>query len=180
MREYGSPSLIQSLWQRFGAIGNLAASLATRSRALHGQADLAYTTGMFHGTGCFILVKRYPVETHGLEQAGAQFEERMRQLDQRQGTDHAAISALIARNWRLPTAVTNAIAHQDQIPADLDEMAGRLAHLLRLAITLHDGGTESEAWPAQWETTSRLLGLDLAALEEVAAGEASAPLPGTS
>jgi len=167
LRGYADPSLVHALWERFGEIGNLAASLATRSGTLRAQSDQAYSAGIFHGTGCFILTKRYPNQTLWLGHVGSDFESRMEQMDAALGSDHAAISAMVARGWRLPREVTEAIAQQHRLrhSPELISRADPLPCLLRLAIVLHDGSATPEDWPELWETARDKLGLDVASLD---------------
>ncbi|MDO9225399.1 MAG: HDOD domain-containing protein [Pseudomonadota bacterium] len=168
LRDYGNPAMIQALWQRFGDIGGLTAALAARSAILKHQSDLAYSVGIFHGTGCFILVKRFPQETRGLATAGKAFETQMCQLDEQLGADHAAIGALVARGWRLPPEVVEAIPQQRRLRQTPETMgtASPLACLLRLAVLLHDGNIEPESWPKLRDIASDQIGLDEADLNE--------------
>lgn len=167
LRGYADPSLVHALWERFGEIGNLTASLATRSGTLRARSDLAYSAGIFHGTGCFILTKRFPNQTLWLGHVGTDFEDRMEQMDAALGTDHAAIGAMVARGWRLPREVADAIAQQHRLRHS-PELIGRadpLACLLRLAIVLHDGSATPDDWPELWDTARDRLGLDAAAVD---------------
>ena len=181
LRGYADPSLVHALWERFGAIGNLTASLASRSETLRAKSDLAYSAGIFHGTGCFILTKRFPNQTLWLGHVGTDFESRMEQMDAALGTDHAAIGAMVARGWRLPREVTEAIAQQHRLrhSPELISQSDPLAGLLRLAIVLHDGSATPEDWPELWDTARDKLGLDAAtldaALEEFRAPEDPSP-----
>lgn len=172
LREYGAPALVQTLWRRFSEIGELATSLASHSSLLKTRADLAYTTGMFHGTGSFILIKRFPRETSVLAHAEADFEATIAQLDAELGTDHAAIGAMVARGWRLPPEVVKAIAQQHQsLPASgAADPGNRLTYLLRLAIALHDGVAQSADWPVVLAAADEFLGLDQAALDAALEG----------
>lgn len=169
LRGYGDMALIQALWRRFSEIANLCAGLASRANSLKALADLAYSAGIFHGTGCFILVKRFPKETHGLASAGTGFEAQMQQLDRSFGTDHAAIGAMVARGWRLPREVSEAIAqqHRPRQPLEAPGPAERLASILRLAILLHDNGVDPASWPAATESAREELGLDAETLKEI-------------
>lgn len=171
LHDYGDPALVQTLWQRFGEVGNLAASLASRSSILKSHADLAYSAGIFHGTGCFILAKRFPDKLHRLINAGREFEAWMEKLDLELGSDHAAIGALVARSWRLPGEVVDAIAQQQRLRPGTGALAPaeQLAYLLRLAILLHDTRTLPENWAALQKSVSQQLGLDADALNEALA-----------
>ena len=177
LRDYGDPGLVQALWTRFSAIGNLAAAIAARSTALRAHADLAYTTGMFHGTGSFILVKRFPHETASLALAGKGYAAELERLAAQLGSDTVPISAMVARNWRLPAEVCAAIALQSHEPS-IATAAGRLAVLLRLAIALHDAEHPGGEWPALWDSAAGVLGLDGEGLGEISAlfgGEEALP-----
>jgi len=167
LRGYADPALIHALWERFGEIGNLAASLATRSPRLKPQSDLAYSAGIFHGTGCFILAKRFPGQTLWLTRVGADFESRMEQMDAALGTDYVAIGALVARGWRLPLEVSEAIAQQRRLrqAPETISAAPPLTCLLRLAIVLHDETAKPEDWPELWETARDRLELDASTLD---------------
>ncbi len=172
LRDYGDPMLVRALWARFSAIGNLAASLASHSATLRQQADLAYTTGMFHGTGAFILAKRFPGETRVLAHAGRNFEDELQRLGAELGSDPARISAMVARNWHLPAEVAEAIARQRLGPQAIAESdtSGKLVCLLHLAIGRFDDG---EAAP-DWRHDAEMLGLDGDALDEILATQGAA------
>ena len=151
LRDYADPALVDVLWGRFDHIGKLAASLAARSTTLTSQADLAYSAGMFHGTGIFILAKRFPEQTRGLAHAGLDFAAQVDRLDAELETDHVAISAMVARNWRLQPEVVAAIAHQRQCRPGESGTTDRLTCLLHLSIGLHDG-EGAEAWASAAES----------------------------
>lgn len=168
LQDYGDPKLLQNLWERFGKIGKIAAILASRSTYLKNLSDLAYTIGIFHGVGAFILIKRFPKETQVLANAVPEFEQVMLALNGQLKTDHASIGGIVAKSWRLPPSVIDVIGRQRSWQ-QLSGPSAALACLLRLAILIHDGDVAGEEWDATWQAAQSLVGLKEATLQEVSA-----------
>lgn len=166
LKDYGDPALLHTLWQRFGNIGKMAACMASHSTHLKSRADLAYTLGMFHGTGCFIIAKRFPTEMAVLKQPGLDFEATMLQLNHQLKTDHTSISGRVARSWRLPPDVVEAITKQ-RIWQQMTGVAGALGCLLRITMLLHDHQEDGDEWAALWPHAQKTLGIDESVLDVV-------------
>jgi HD-like signal output (HDOD) protein len=135
--DYGEPALLTQLWNRFNKIAELSTKLASSSPMLGSKCDLAYMTGMFHGTGSFIMLKRYPMKASQFIKPDCNFEQQMSRMNQTLNTDHAMIGSMVAKSWRLPIVVTDAISKQRET-LSVDGLTGILINLLHAAILLHD------------------------------------------
>ena len=134
----------------------IAAEAIARLRLLDDEA--AFTAGLLHDIGRLALAAHFPQETasvaalargHDLTWLEA---ERMALT-----TDHAAVGATIAAQWRFPEIVQVAIAahHQpqpsgsDASMADVIHVADAMAHALDLAGDVHEAVPEVD--PQAWQ-----------------------------
>lgn len=93
-----------------------AAVCAQLSTALPGAGrDAAYAFGLFRDCGIPLLLRRFTDYRETLQRANADTRHGFTQVEEaRHGTHHAAISCLMARNWGLSDAVSQAIlCHHD-------------------------------------------------------------------
>ena len=148
--------LLETLWGRFSKIGYIAGYLCGRSK-IATYADQAYTVGMFHGTGAFILAKRHPEETKPLLNAPESLLTNLERLGQENAIDLASLSGVVARSWRLPSEVIVAIMRQ-QHWISLEGNPASYAVLLQLAISVVDGWDAKEDI-ALWDYAQNELGL---------------------
>ena len=65
------------------------------------------------------------------------FEQQMTLMNQTLNTDHAMIGGMVAKSWKLPNVVTDAISKQRDT-LSVDGLTGILINLLHAAILLHD------------------------------------------
>ncbi len=142
------------------------AARATRFKAL---ADSAYLAALMQDAGIAVALRRAPEHSSVLRMAGASLEAGTRALDALTGTDHATAGYLVARNWKLPLEVCEAIrAHHDpRIARRLADEGRRIALLLAVGRRLRDGTTPD--WVDWEEPVETELGLTAADLDELAA-----------
>ncbi len=119
--------------------------------------------------GIAVALRRAPEHSSVLRMAGASLEAGTRALDALTGTDHAAAGYLVARNWKLPFEVCEAIrAHHDpRIARRLADEGRRIALLLAVGRRLRDGTTPD--WVEWEEPVETELGLTAADLDELEA-----------
>lgn len=117
-----------------------AAARATPFRSL---ADSAYLAALMQDAGLAVVLKRSPENAHLLTGDGPTLEAGARALDVMSGTDHAAAGYLVARNWKLPPEICDAIrAHQDpHLARRLNDEARRLTWLMAAGRRVRDGVT---------------------------------------
>jgi HD-like signal output (HDOD) protein len=166
LKDYGNPHLLTYLWNRFNKISELATALANQSPLLKAKTDLIYMTAMFHGTGSFILLKRYPLKANGILKTDGDFEQQITQLNEVLNTDHTVIGGMVAKSWRLPMVVIDAIAGQRD-SSHTEGLTGILIQLLQAAILLHDSKLNSEAFKPIADFLTTKLGIDSAHIESL-------------
>ncbi len=115
--------------------------------------------------GLAVVLRRAPEHGALLQGRGPTLEAGARALDALSGTGHAAAGYLVARNWKLPVEVCEAIrAHHDpRLARRLDNTARRLALLLAAGRRARDG--MSPDWIDWADAADAELGLDEAALD---------------
>lgn len=166
--------IVETLWSASAKAADLtyAASRCTPFKVL---ADSAYLAALLQDAGIAVVLKRNPEHGHVLRSQGLALEAAARALDALSGTDHAAAGALVARNWKLPAEVGEAIrAHHDPKGATrLADAPRRMAMLLAVGRRLRDG--VSPDWIDWEEMVAAELGLDGDALEKLSQEAANPP-----
>ncbi len=162
------PAVVDAIWSASAqaAAFSFAAARATPFRAL---ADTAYLAALMQDAGIAVVLRRSPDHGGPLGGGGATLEAGARALDALTGTDHAAAGYLVARNWKLPAEVCEAIrAHHDpRIARRLGDAARRVTLLLATGRRLRDGAAAE--WTDWAEQVEAEFGFDEAALDALAA-----------
>jgi putative nucleotidyltransferase with HDIG domain len=160
---------VQHIWAAASGVADGAWRAAQVSRFRH-LADLAYLAGLMHDVGIPILIQRFP--EYGAHFIGsASIDGAAAAADRALVTDHAAIGAMVARNWKLPAEVVEAITlHHRPTGLDRAEPHGAsLAILVAAGHHLHAGGHDPD-WPEWAPAAATYLGLDEAKMAELLAG----------
>ncbi|MDD3355280.1 HDOD domain-containing protein [Zoogloea sp.] len=131
---------VENIW----AASALAAEwsfTACRRLPCRSLADLVYLTALMQDAGIPVLLKRTSEHAHLFHGNSVALEAGARTLDALSGSDHAATSCLVARNWKLPPEVCDAIRHHHapEMAMKLEDTARRLALLLAIGRRLRDG-----------------------------------------
>ncbi|RZI39836.1 HDOD domain-containing protein [Herbaspirillum sp. HC18] len=99
-----------------------AMAMSVLARKLHiATPDIAHTFGLFCDIGIPLLLNRFPDYAETLKLANDNAKERFTTVeDQRHGTCHATIGALLAKNWGLSSDIAMAIRlhHEYEVIAD--------------------------------------------------------------
>lgn len=142
------------------------AARATRFKSL---ADTAYLAALMQDAGIAVVLRRAPEHTGVLRISSTAIEAGARALDALTGTDHAAAGYLVARNWKLPLEVCEAIrAHHDPRRASrLGDDSRRITLLLAAGRRLRDG--VSPDWTDWEELVEAELGFSAEDLDQLAA-----------
>ncbi|MEY2653835.1 MAG: hypothetical protein RLZZ524_863 [Pseudomonadota bacterium] len=147
------------------ALGSALAAQALASRRPPDQ-DVAFTTGLLHDIGQLVLGAHHASALQAVRAAAREDDADTLPIERALlGLDHAEVGAMVARHWRFPAEVVEAIgSHHAGTPGtpaegpvtlgDLVHVADAIAHALDLA------GEPDEAVPA----------LDSAAWRRVALG----------
>jgi len=153
---------------------NLCAEIAERLRCL--PVDMAYTFGLFHDCGIPLLMRRFPQTKSVLMQANAAEDGKFTQVEDRLlGTNHAVVGYFLARRWRLPDDVAQAILHHHDYGILL--RSGEVSALTQAqiavnvlaehAIRLHVQGENENEWPKAAAAVCGFLGLSLGGVDDL-------------
>lgn len=151
---------LDAVWGGCQKVADGAWRCARASAPARRLADQAYLAALLHDVGIPVLLKRFPFYTFLFRDSQLSLEQAAAQLDQTTQADHAAVGALVARNWKLPEEVVDAIRchHDAGQAARLPEEAATLATLIAFGRLLRDG--PSEAWLPWAPLADRYLQLD--------------------
>lgn len=132
-----------------------ALAMAHIARQLYGvDAELAYTCGLFCHVGIPILmqgVRGYAgTMTEALARQDRSFTETENAAHK---TDHAVVGALVARTWRLPTPIYQAVRlHHDftilqdkSVPPEVRTLVA-MALVAEHLVAVHEGAAEQREW----------------------------------
>ena len=163
-----APHVVDGIWARSVAVAGHALEAALRQHRLQ-LADPAYLAALVHEAGICVLLRRFPQHAGIMDgKAGPAYDEAAHALDVATGTNHAAVGCLVARNWKLPPAVCEAVRvhHTPEAMPDVDPEAVTLAALLAVGRRAIDGPTpEWERWAP---VAAEHVGIDDAMLETLA------------
>lgn len=98
---------MERFWERTSFHAAVSTRLARRVPGL--TQDAAYTFGLFHDCGIPILIQRFPEYKDTLTLANRSARPVWEIENERHGTDHVTVGAMLARNWHLPDLVVKAI-----------------------------------------------------------------------
>lgn len=99
-------------------------SLSLAKRIGHPAPDEAYTLGLFHNCGIPLMLTRFPNYMDVLEEAyaSASAETRVTDIENRVfNTNHAVVGYFVARSWKLPAHLCEAIANHHNALALFDD-----------------------------------------------------------
>ena len=156
---------IETIWNASHTVATQAWAAARRS-SKRGLADLAFLAGLLHEAGIALLLRQHPEHAQLCHGASTAIDALGLQLDTLLDTSHAGIGAMIARSWKLPDEVADAIAihHSaadvDAQPATPVLLAGLLAAGRQLAGSI--SAAEFTLWTPLLENTLALDCDDLA------------------
>lgn len=141
------PRVVGAIWDTCYAVAQETWSLMHASRFVR-EADEAFLAALMHEVGSALVLRRHPeflsdfaFDPHSVDAAGLHF-------DGLTEASHAAIGAHVARNWKLPADVCEAIAlhHSPPAPDIVDPSAAQ-----RLAIAIAAGRYRAKAIrPEEW------------------------------
>ncbi len=163
--------------ERFWERSNYHAAVSTRlARRVPGiTPEDAYTFGLFHDCGIPILMQRFPDYKDTLALANRSAQSVWETENERHGTDHVTVGAMLAHNWHLPDLIVQAIRlhHNFEILSDgsgvQDDVRALTAMSLladHLIARFLNAGDEAE-WMAHGTTALNYLNFDEEELAEL-------------
>lgn len=158
----------EAYWARPQAIAELAMLIADeRVSVCNIFSDQAYLAGLFHECGVPVLMQRFPTycKTMRLDEPGLWVD--LADEDARFNADHCVVGYLVAKHWRLPAFICEAIrCHHDIQRLDY-HTARTMAAILQLAGHIYY--LEMRFENRDWENVRAEV------LEELGLGEESLP-----
>ncbi len=165
---------LEQFWNRTTNIAQLA-SLICYERS-HGGVlmritpEQAYMIGIFHDCGVPVLMQRFPQYCKETGASGANSWIDVHKEDQAFQVDHCSIGYLLARHWRLPELVADAILWHHELAQIVPPPVRSLVAVLNLAMHLHAGeqGLSEPDWGFMGHIVLDELGIHPDDMNEVA------------
>jgi len=171
----GKPEVgMDRFWESSAQTARLSAEIAKRLRCV--RPDIAYTFGLFRDCGIPLLMKRFPQTREVLAEANAAEEMMFTAVEEKHlGTNHAVVGYFLAKRWRLPADVTEAMLHHHDYSvlgntAIVSATASALISVSVLAehiIRLHANGNGEQEWAKASPAACAVFGLSLAAVDDL-------------
>lgn len=128
----------ETFWARSQAVGQLAMLIADERVAVCNIfPDQAYLAGIFHDCGVPLLMQRFPSYCADMKLGVAGRWIDLAAEDRKYNADHCVVGYLVARHWRLPAFICDAIRYHHLITEPGLESARSMAAILQLAIEFH-------------------------------------------
>lgn len=158
----------ERFWERSNDIATLASLIAAKQvAACNIPPEQAYLAGLFHDCGVPILMNQYPDYCQTIAGCVGGNWALIQKEDAIFDTDHTIVGFLLARNWRLPEHVCDAIRYHHDL-LSVQDKALTLVSILQMAIHLCNQlmGQGDEGWGDMRETVAREIGLGFGGVEE--------------
>jgi HD-like signal output (HDOD) protein len=159
----------EAFWARSGAVGQIAMLVAEdRVPVCNIFPDQAYLAGIFHGCGVPVLMQRFSTycKTMHADEQGAWLD--LAEEDKRFNADHCVIGYLVARYWKLPDFICDAIRFQRDMDSLGNHAARTMVAILQMSIQLYyqNMSVANPDWVHVRATVADELGLHPDALPE--------------
>ena len=153
----GPPPFYEWFWERSDAIADLAGTLAKNLRGTGISPSQARLAGMFMHCGILLIAQKH-ADYYTTFQAPGGFAYRwpdVRAANARLNTDHTVVGSLVAKHWKLPSQIAEAILHHHAAQIE-DPATGKLVALLQIAAHAYalQHQDEDSGWP---EVASQVL-----------------------
>jgi len=159
----------EAFWARSQAISQLAMLIAAdRVSVCNIFPDQAGLAGIFHDCGVPVLMQRFTTYCKAMRLDEPGRWTSLAEEDARFSADHCVVGYLVARHWRLPDFICDAIRYHHDM-ARLDTHAARtMVAILQLAIHIHhlDIVLDYPEWREVRDDVLAELGIHEAALPE--------------
>lgn len=161
----------EAFWARSQAVGQLAMLIADERVAVCNIfPDQAYLAGIFHDCGVPLLMQRFPSYCADMKLGVAGRWPDLAAEDRKYNADHCVVGYLVARHWRLPGFICDAIRYHHLIREPGLEEARTMAAILQLAIEFYHRlqCSENPEWTGLCDDVLGELGLTGEGLPEFA------------
>lgn len=145
------PRVINAIWDTCFAVAQESWGLMHASR-VPGRADEAFLAALMHEVGIALILRRNPEFLATFDVNAGNVDGAGLHMDGLIQVNHAAIGAHVARNWKLPEVICEAIAHHHtppppdiEAPSDVQMVSAAIA-----AGRYRVGAIRPEEW-ACWE-----------------------------
>ena len=175
-----SDEQVAALTRFWDSAGDTAQAAATVARQIgFAQPDQAYMLGLFHNSGIPLLVERFDGYLDVLREAYAQDGGIADYENSRLDTNHAVLGFYVAKSWKMPSEVSEAIAmhhRADVIFGDQNIKDNKRNHLLAiLKIAEHlaglhrvlGGAEQDKEWERIGTSVLEYLGIGSYDLDEI-------------
>lgn len=147
----GNSKALEQFWERSGEIAQLASVVAyERIAVCNIFPEQAYMAGIFHDCGVPVLMQRFPAycKVTGQEDLAHKWAD-VRAEDRSLQVDHCSIGYLLARHWRLPDFVAEAIRNHHELSRLSCHASRSMVAVLQLAIHLYSNERDlaNPEWP---------------------------------
>jgi HD-like signal output (HDOD) protein len=149
-------------WARSMDVARLAALIAAeRVSVCNVFPDQAFLAGVFHECGVPVLMQRFPDYCNSPHLQDACCGPILAEEDARFNVDHSVMGYLVARHWRLPDFICNAIRYHHEWPQDEAGTVITLVAILQMALHFYHrlARAEDPAWPSLSRSVLTELGL---------------------
>jgi len=164
---------MERFWESSALVARISAELARRLRCV--RPDVAYTFGLFHDCGIPLMVKRFPQTKQVLAEANATEDGVFTDIENdRLGTNHAVVGYFLAKRWRLPPDVVEAIrSHHRYALLATGELGASAKGMIAIGVLaehiarLHSHGDGEQEWGKAVGFACELFGLSLGAVDDL-------------
>ncbi|MBP6653577.1 MAG: HDOD domain-containing protein [Propionivibrio sp.] len=160
----------EAYWARSRAVSELAMLIADERVAVCNIfPDQACLAGVFHDCGVPVLMQRFSSYCREMNLEGQGNWIDLKREDARFNADHCVIGYLVARHWKLPDFICDAIRFHHDMARINHHAARTMVAILQLAFHLyhHDQHLPSPEWPAVSHQVLDELGLGPDTLPEL-------------
>jgi HD-like signal output (HDOD) protein len=150
----------EMFWEHSGTVAQLASIIAWKQRSVCNiYPDQAYMAGLFHDCGVPILIQRFP-------EYGKAWPDLIAD-DNKYDTDHCVTGFLIARHWRLPDFICQAVRFHHDI-LHTEHKATTMVAILQMAMHIHNTYSRNQdpEWQSNHTRVLEELGISLEGLKE--------------
>ncbi|MBS1144764.1 MAG: hypothetical protein H6R14_2170 [Proteobacteria bacterium] len=159
----------EAFWARSHAVGLLAMLIADERVAVCNIfPDQAYLAGMFHDCGVPLLMQRFPTYCAEMKLGTPGVWIDLAEEDRKFNADHCVVGYLVARHWRLPEFICDAIRYHHAIGELGAHDARSMVAIVQLAVDIYyrDQRISSPEWDLIKADVLPELGLSEEALPE--------------
>ncbi|MFH2135469.1 MAG: HDOD domain-containing protein [Pseudomonadota bacterium] len=144
-----SRKTFEIFWNRSQEVAQIAGLIAAdRVSVCNIFPDQAYMAGIFHECGVPVLMLRFPDYCERLNLHDACCWPNLHEEDAHFHMDHCSVGYLVARHWKLPDFVCQAIRYHHELPEQETGTVRTLVAILQLAIHYYHrmGRIDDPAW----------------------------------